>query len=178
MNLPNFLTILRILSIPVFTICLIYDHLFSALLIFVGAGITDALDGLIARVYHQKTTLGTYLDPIADKLLLSTAFITLAVLGIIPGWLTVVVIARDVIILLGILILVITSYRVEIKPTFISKVNTVFQIMTIISSLLLPYILFIKGFFPYLIWGTAFFTCLSGLQYIYIGTRYFNEKGG
>ncbi|MBW2039612.1 MAG: CDP-alcohol phosphatidyltransferase family protein [Deltaproteobacteria bacterium] len=178
MNLPNTLTILRILSIPVFTICLLYDHLFSALLIFVGAGITDALDGLIARLYNQRTTLGAYLDPIADKLLLTTAFVGLAILGIVPGWLTVIVIARDVVILLGILILILTSHKVEINPIFLSKITTVFQTLTIIGALLTPQIPFIRGSLPYLIWLTTFLTCFSGFQYIHIGSKLFNEKGG
>ena len=77
MNVPNTLTILRILSIPVFVIFLLYDRFFVALLIFIGAGITDGLDGWIARAFNQRTTIGTYLDPIADKLMLTTAFIVL-----------------------------------------------------------------------------------------------------
>jgi cardiolipin synthase len=178
MNIPNALTIVRILSIPVFVICLLYDRLFVALLIFVGAGITDGLDGLIARVYRQKTTAGAYLDPIADKLLLSTAYVVLAILGIIPGWLTVIVIARDVIIALGILILRVISHRFEVKPLFISKTTTFFQIVTIAWALLAPQSLFFKSFLPYIIWATAALTCMSGLQYIYIGTKYLNGKGG
>ncbi len=178
MNLPNSLTTLRILSIPVFTICLLYDQLFSALLIFVGAGVTDALDGLLARLYNQRTTLGAYLDPIADKLLLTTAFIGLAVLGIIPRWLTVVVIARDVIILLGILILILTSHKVEINPIFLSKATTVFQTLTVALALLTHYVPSISALLTYLIWATTLLTCFSGLQYMYIGSKYFNEKGG
>ena len=177
MNLPNTLTTLRILCIPIFTICLLYDHLFLALLIFVAAGITDALDGLIARVYDQRTTIGAYLDPIADKLLLTTAFIGLAVLGIIPRWLTVVVIARDVIILLGTLILILTSHRVEIKPTFLSKSTTVFQLSTIIAALLAAYASLIRGLLPYFVWTTACLTCISGFHYIYIGSKFSKEKG-
>jgi cardiolipin synthase len=178
MNIPNILTIVRILSIPVFVICLLYDHLFIALLIFIGAGITDGLDGLIARVYRQKTAAGAYLDPIADKLLLTTAYVVLAAKGMILVWLTVIVIARDVIIALGILILFLTSHRVEIKPVLISKTSTFFQIVTIAWALLAPYSLFLKSFLPYVIWATAALTCISGLQYIYIGTKYLNEKGG
>jgi len=178
MNIPNALTILRILTIPVFVICLLYDRHLIALLIFVGAGITDGLDGLIARVYRQKTTIGAYLDPIADKLMLTTAFIVLAVLGIIPSWLTVIVIARDVIILLGILILHLTSHKVEIKPIFLGKASTVLQIVTIAWSLLMPSFIVMKTIFPALIWVTAGLTVLSGLHYIYIGTTYFNEQGG
>ena len=124
MNIPNILTIIRILSVPVFVICLFYDRFWVALLIFVGAGITDGLDGLIARVYHQRTTTGAYLDPIADKLLLATAFIVLAILGNIPVWLTVIVIAKDVIVALGVLILFLTSRRVEVKPVLIGKTTT------------------------------------------------------
>jgi len=178
MNVPNLLTILRILSIPVFVISLLYEHLFLALLVFVGAGITDGLDGWIARVYCQRTPAGEYLDPIADKLLLTSAFIILAVLRIIPVWLTVIVIARDVIIVMGILILRLTSHRVAIKPTFISKVATCFQIATIAWALLTPYSLFLKSVFPSIIWVTGIITCITGLQYIYIGAQYLNEQGG
>jgi cardiolipin synthase len=178
MNIPNTLTIIRILSVPVFVICLLYDRFWVALLIFVGAGITDGLDGLIARVFRQKTTIGTYLDPIADKLLLTTAFIVLAILGSIPSWLTVIVIARDIIIALGVLILFLTFHKVEIRPVLIGKTTTAFQIVTIAWALLVPYSLFFKSFLPYVIWTTFALTCLSGLQYIYIGAKYLIEKGG
>jgi len=177
MNIPNTLTIVRILSVPVFVICLLYDRLFIALLIFIGAGITDGLDGWIARFYRQRTTIGAYLDPLADKLLLTSAFIVVAILGSIPSWLTVIVIARDVIIALGVLILFLTFHRVEIRPVLIGKASTVSQIVTIAWALLAPYSLFFKSFLPYCIWVTAALTCMSGLQYIYIGTKYLNEKG-
>jgi len=177
MNIPNTLTIIRILSIPAFVICLLYDRLVIALFIFIGAGITDGLDGLIARVFRQRTTIGAYLDPIADKLLLTTAFIVLAIKGSIPSWLTVIVIARDVIIAMGVLILFLTSHRVEIKPVMSGKTSTFFQIVIIAWALLVPSSPFLKSLFPYLIWLTAALTCISGLQYIYIGTKYLNEKG-
>ena len=178
MNVPNTLSILRILSIPVFVIFLLYDRFFVALLIFIGAGITDGLDGLIARVFNQKTTIGAYLDPIADKLMLITSFIVLAILRIIPGWLTVIVISRDVIILLGVLLLQLTSHKVEIKPIFIGKASTVMQLVTIAWSLVTPFSMVMKSVFPAIIWVTAGLTALSGLFYIYIGTKYFNELGG
>jgi cardiolipin synthase len=178
MNIPNVLTILRILSIPVFVIFLLYDRFFIALFIFIGAGITDGLDGLIARVFHQRTAIGAYLDPIADKLMLTTAFVFLAILGIIPSWLTVIVIARDVIILLGVLILQLTSHKVEIKPIFLGKASTVLQLATIAWSLVTPFSMLMKSIFPAIIWVTAGLTALSGLFYIYIGTKYFNELGG
>jgi cardiolipin synthase len=177
-NVPNTLSILRILSIPVFVIFLLYDRFFVALLIFIGAGITDGLDGLIARVFNQKTTIGAYLDPIADKLMLITSFIVLAILRIIPGWLTVIVISRDVIILLGVLLLQLTSHKVEIKPIFIGKASTVMQLVTIAWALVTQFSMVMKSVFPAIIWVTAGLTALSGLFYIYIGTKYFNELGG
>jgi cardiolipin synthase len=178
MKVPNFLTILRILSIPVFVISLLYEHLLLGFFVFVGAGITDGLDGWIARVYRQRTPIGEYLDPIADKLMLMSAFIVLAVLRIIPRWLTVIVITRDIIIVIGVLILFLTSHRVTIRPTFISKATTCFQIATIAWALLTPYSLFMKDIFRYIVWVAAVITCLAGLQYIYIGTQYLNEQGG
>jgi cardiolipin synthase len=177
-NLPNFLTILRILAIPVFVICLLYGRFLTALLVFIGAGITDGLDGWIARVYHQRTPTGAYLDPIADKLMMITAFIVLAVLHLIPQWLTVIVITRDVIIVLGILLLFLTARPVEIKPLFIGKATTVFQIVTIAWALVTPYSSFMHDALRYIIWGTTVLTCITGLQYIYIGTKYLNEQGG
>jgi cardiolipin synthase len=177
-NVPNTLSILRILSIPVFVIFLLYDRFFVALLIFIGAGITDGLDGLIARIFNQKTTIGAYLDPIADKLMLTTSFIVLAILGVIPGWLTVIVISRDVIILLGVLILQLTSHKVEIKPIFLGKASTVMQLVTIAWALVTQFSMVMKSVFPAIIWVTAGLTALSGLFYIYIGTKYFNELGG
>jgi cardiolipin synthase len=178
MNIPNFLTILRILAIPVFVICLLYGRFVTALFVFIGAGITDGLDGWIARVYHQRTPTGAYLDPIADKLMLTTAFIVLAVLQLIPQWLTVIVISRDVIVALGILILFLTDHPVEIKPLFIGKTATVFQIVTIAWALVTPYSPFMQDILRYIIWGTAVLTCITGLQYIYIGTKHLNEQGG
>ena len=178
MNVPNTLTILRILSIPVFVIFLLYNRFFIALLIFIGAGITDGLDGWIARVYHQRTTIGAYLDPIADKLMLTTSFIVLAILGIIPGWLTVIVIARDVIILLGISVLHLTAHKVEIKPIFMGKASTVLQLAAIAWSLVTPFSPVMTSIFPAIVWVTAAVTTLSGLHYIYIGTKYLNEQGG
>ena len=106
MNLPNILTLTRVLLIPLFVILIINKHFGWALITFAIAGITDGIDGLIARITHQRTELGAYLDPIADKLLLFAAFITLAIIEIIPSWLVVIVITRDVIILVGFLVMI------------------------------------------------------------------------
>src|SRR4030042_5482759 len=108
MNLPNLLTLTRVLLIPVFVIFILDHSYLYALITFAIAGITDGVDGLLARLTRQKTELGAYLDPIADKLLIVSAYITLAIIEIIPSWLAVIVITRDVIIMLGILVMLLT----------------------------------------------------------------------
>jgi cardiolipin synthase len=140
-----------------------------ALMVFVYAAITDGLDGLLARYFRQQSVLGSYLDPIADKLLLTSGFITLAVLKLIPGWLTVLVISRDVFIVLAFAIFVLFDIKVASKPTLISKFTTVAQLSTIMITLIaleLPMVLIIEQ--P-LYWITAVLTILSGLHYVYIG---------
>jgi cardiolipin synthase len=140
------------------------------------AGITDGVDGLIARITHQRTELGAYLDPIADKLLLFSAFITLAIIEVIPSWLVVIVITRDVIILVGFLVMFLTNYHPKINPSLLSKMTTVFQILTIVLVLFTGYYPVLKQISMIAIYGTAVMTVLSGAHYIYIGTRILNEK--
>jgi cardiolipin synthase (CMP-forming) len=176
MNLPNSLTLLRILLIPVFVI-MIMDKLYGwALITFAVAGVTDGLDGLIARITHQRTELGAYLDPIADKLLLTAAFVTLAIIDIIPNWLTVIVITRDLIILLGVFVLNLTNHRPKIRPTLVSKVTTGFQISVILLVLLAGYNPAFSLLSDIAIYGATLFTILSGAHYIYFGTRMLNGK--
>ncbi len=176
MNLPNTLTILRVLLIPAFVIFIINHNHIYALLTFAIAGITDGLDGLLARLTHQKTELGAYLDPIADKLLLVSAYLSLAIVEILPGWLSVIVITRDVIILLGTLVIILISRPPKIHPSFISKMTTTFQITTVLFALLGQFHAPFKLLTPVAIYGTTFLTILSGIHYIYVGTRIFNQK--
>ena len=170
------MTLIRVLLIPLFVIFIINKLFEWALITFAVAGITDGIDGLIARITHQRTELGAYLDPIADKLLLSSAFITLAIIEIIPSWLTVIVITRDVIILIGFLVLLLTNYRPKIQPSFVSKVTTGFQISTILLVLMTRYNPIFQQFSTIAIYGTTLFTILSGSHYIYVGTRILNGK--
>ena len=137
MNIPNFLSLLRIILVPVIVIFLIQESYTKALLIFVIAGLTDALDGAVARLLKKQTELGSFLDPLADKILLSTSFIALAIFNLIPSWLAVIVISRDFIILLGIATLSVMSVTYEIKPVFVSKITTTLQITTVFFALLL-----------------------------------------
>jgi len=162
--------------IPLFVILIINKHLDWALLTFAIAGITDGLDGLIARLTHQRTELGAYLDPIADKLLLFAAFVSLAIIEVIPSWLVVIVITRDVIILMGFLVMFLTGYNPKINPSLLSKTTTTFQIVTILFVLMAWYFPAFKHLSVVAVYGTAIITILSGIQYIYIGTRMLNEK--
>ncbi len=177
-NIPNMLTLCRILLTPLFVIFLIRDLFVSALLVFTIAAISDGLDGFIARVFNQRTTLGAYLDPIADKLLLSSAFISLAVLEIIPAWLTVIVISRDVIIFIGIAVLTLTSKTFAMNPSLVSKCTTVAQLITVFAVLIESNITFfgyLGHFDSVLFWTAAGLTILSGLHYIYIGLNILQE---
>lgn len=170
-NVPNMLTITRILCTPLFVILLLKDQYLFALGVFTFAGITDGLDGLWARGFNQRTRLGAYLDPIADKLLLMASYISLAVLGIMPSWLSVIVITRDVLIVLGIAVFTITAMPVEIKPSLVSKLTTVIQLATVFWMLLdLPGAA-AHAFDQTLFWATAALTIVSGMHYIYLGMR-------
>lgn len=176
MNIANSFTILRILSIPLFIILLSYDHHQAALIIFVLAAITDALDGFFARVFKQKTDLGAYLDPIADKLLLSSSFVALAMLKLIPVWLTILVLSRDIIISLGILVLWVNTFQIEINPTFISKCTTLFQIITIGAALSFHVVQEKSFTLTPLYWTTGVLTIASGCHYIIRGLKIIGEK--
>lgn len=176
MNIPNILTFFRILLVPLIVILIIRKSFFYVLIAFVCAGITDALDGFLARILKQQTVLGAYLDPVADKALIASSFVSLSIFHFMPGWLAVIVISRDFIILLGILILFIMSVSVEMKPTIISKLTTVCQMLTVFL------VLFFNSFIDYrneellttMFWLTAFVTVISGLHYIHRGIQYVN----
>ena len=175
-NVPNTLTLLRILLTPLFAICLI-KHFFSfALLVFAIATVSDGMDGLMARLFHQKTTLGAYLDPAADKLLLTTAFVTLAIQELIPSWLSVIVITRDVLILFGIALFIITGREFQPVPSILSKITTVAQLACVLSVLVAfeaPGVAQVQG--P-LFGFAAAMTMVSGFQYIYRGLNILQEE--
>ncbi len=171
MSIPNLITLIRIVLIPWFAILLINGSLNQALWVFAGAAVTDGLDGLTARWFSQKTRLGSFLDPIADKMLLSTAYIALAVLKAIPVWLTVIVISRDVVILLGVSILFLNQIDFEIKPSIYSKMTTIFQLLLILSVLSSGYIPLSHFVRQGLILITFILTVFSGLHYIYSGLK-------
>jgi cardiolipin synthase len=170
------MTLLRVLLIPLFVIFIINKAFGWALITFALAGITDGIDGLVARITHQRTELGAYLDPIADKLLLIAAYVTLAIIEILPSWLAVIVVTRDVIILLGLLVLILLNYHPKIQPSLVSKVTTFFQISTILLVFMTDYALIFKQLSAIAIYGTALFTIISGSHYIYWGAQILNGK--
>jgi len=174
MNLPNFLTLTRILLVPFFVTAVVYRHFSYAIGIFFVAGVTDGLDGLLARSLHQKTKLGAILDPLADKLLLTSAYVTLGTLHLIPFWLPVVVVSRDVIIALGMLVIVLFGYSYEIRPRMVSKVTTVFQIVTVLAVLCSQYCPYLPHYLLGLYVITVIFTVASGLYYMYLGMKILN----
>ena len=181
LNLPNFLTILRIVAIPVFLILLTSGEMGAALLIFVLAGLTDSLDGAIARLTNSRTTLGAYMDPLADKMLILSAFAALALMDVVPRWLAVIVISRDVIILLGYLSLfLLTQQLMEIRPSAISKAATFLDLVTLSTILLSLWRadLTSAGTRQVLFVITGSVTTVSGIHYIHRGLRWYQQKGG
>src|SRR5262245_50392077 len=120
---PNQLTLLRLVFIPPVILFILYGHYRSAFALVTIAGTTDAFDGLLARRLGQQTTLGTYLDPIADKLLLTSSFVALGYAGQIPLWLVILVLSRDIIILATVLVIVLTTQMRKFPPSFYGKAN-------------------------------------------------------
>ena len=177
MTIPNLLTISRVLLTPLLVIFLLEDRLSAALVVFIVAGITDGLDGLIARLYLQKSKLGAFLDPLADKLLLATTYVLLAVKNIVPSWLTVIVLSRDVLIVLGVFVLFMQDLPFEIKPTIASKLTTCAQIFTAIitmaSAIATPHPLLKTSLFHI----TAGVTIVSWAQYMVKGIRIMQGAG-
>ncbi len=132
---PNLLTLTRLFIIPSLVIEILDGHYVASFALFILAGISDALDGLLARWLSQKTTLGQYLDPIADKLLLSTLFLVLTHVGLIPRYVTVLVFSRDLGILLIATLLFATGSLRDFRPSLFGKLNTLIQIMALIAVL-------------------------------------------
>ncbi len=175
MNLPNSITIIRVILIPFFINLMVYGYYREALIVFVAAGITDALDGAIARLTKQQTELGAFLDPMADKLLIVSSFVTLVLLGRLPVWLVIIVVSRDVILAFGALIIYVTMHDLRVKPSFIGKTTTLLQLIVITLSLvLINYDTDYDGELGLMLilqWATALVTIASGVQYVLRGMK-------
>ena len=170
---PNQLTLLRMVFLPLIVLSLLGGHNGWALTLFVAAGITDFFDGKLARRLHQQTTLGQYLDPVADKLLLSTMFLVLSVLHRIPWKFTVVVFGRDVSILIVSAVLYVTTSLRDFSPSVFGKANTTAQVLAVFLVLLLPVYRaeWIQIGRLLALWATFAFTIISGVHYAFLGAQ-------
>ena len=174
MGLANWLTTLRILLIPVFVTLLVYRQAGWAVVVFCAASLTDILDGSIARMRGTQTRLGAFLDPVADKLLISSAFITLTYLKVIPFWIAAVVVSRDLILSVGVLVIHVAGGTVHPTPSWLGKASTLFQMTTVLSAMLAFYFKMLMSLPRAAAWVTAFFTVASGLQYLVLGLKQLN----
>ncbi len=129
LNLPNLITLLRVILVPVVFWLLITDQTQLAFVLFIVAGISDAVDGYLAKTFGWQTELGAYLDPLADKLLIVSIFLALGVDGKLPLWLVVGVVSRDILIVIAVILSWLLSNPVRIRPLIVSKANTVAQII-------------------------------------------------
>ena len=185
-TVPNLLTVFRMVLIPVFVSLLFYQRFIIALAIFIVAGLTDGLDGLLARRFDQRSQLGTILDPIADKLMLVTAFIVLSMRSVypqpvpshlpVPFWVTVAVISRDVFILVGAAAInIVTGFR-GFRPSLLGKVNTTVQIVAIGIIMLAASLPYGTGYYLPTLYATIFgFAVLSGAHYVFFVSKLLNE---
>jgi len=166
LNIPNSLTLLRMLLVPVIVWLILAEQMYAAFLTFLLAGLSDALDGLIAKQFNLVTPLGTYLDPLADKILLVSIYVTLGIQEDLPSWLVILVVSRDFLIIGGIIFTFLLELNITIVPSKLSKLNTFCQI------LLAAFVLADKGLeagfngaidlFVYVVAAT---TVLSGIAY-------------
>ncbi|HEV8189714.1 MAG TPA: CDP-alcohol phosphatidyltransferase family protein [Pyrinomonadaceae bacterium] len=185
-TVPNLLTVFRMVLIPVFVSLLFYQRFLLALGIFILAGITDGLDGLLARRFNQKSQLGTILDPIADKLMLVTSFVVLSMRSVfpqplpshlpVPFWVTVAVISRDVFILVGAAAInIVTGFR-GFRPSMLGKINTVVQIFAIAIIIFAASVPYGTGYYLPTLYSTVFaFSVLSGAHYVFFVSKLVNE---
>lgn len=185
-TVPNMLTIFRMVLIPIFVTLLFYQRFLLALTVFVVAGITDGLDGLLARRFDQRSQLGTVLDPIADKLMLVTAFVVLSMRSVfpqpvpshlpVPFWVTVAVISRDVFIVVGAAAInIMTGFR-GFRPSWLGKLNTTVQIIAIAAIMFAASFPYGTGYYLPTIYTTVFaLAVLSGVHYVFFASKLLNE---
>ncbi len=167
LTVPNQLTLLRMVVLPFVLISMIYGQHTASLWLFVAAAVTDVIDGVVARRFNQKTRLGQYLDPIADKLLLSSCFVAQSVNGAIPWWVTILVLLRDVMIIAIVLVVVLTTSVRSFPPSLLGKANTIVQFSTLLTVLLNNVIQagWLQGVITALVAMTAVTTVFSAVHY-------------
>jgi cardiolipin synthase len=171
LTVANQLTLLRIALIPAFVILVVYGYLGWALLVFAVAGLTDALDGLIARRAGQKSTLGAWLDPMADKLLALTTFVVLTVPGLglqnrLPIWLTVLIFSRDVVIVLTVAIVNLAIGRRTFRPSIFGKIATATYMLTAVAAMFYNYLGYKSVVVDLFVYASLAITLISSLDYV------------
>jgi cardiolipin synthase len=172
LNIPNTLTIGRIVIIPVFLTAVIYKRYDYAFYLFIVAAITDTFDGLFARLKDQRTSLGMFLDPLADKFLIVTSIIILSVYGWIPKWLAITVISRDIIVVIGWFLIYLVSGTAKVEPSLLGRATIWVQSVFIAYVLMNMTFLSLPAVYkPVLQWITAGITIISGLHYVYRGLK-------
>ncbi|HKF43930.1 MAG TPA: CDP-alcohol phosphatidyltransferase family protein [Thermoanaerobaculia bacterium] len=180
-TLPNFITLLRLAALPFFLFSIAAGRLDVALLIFVAAGISDGIDGYLARRFDMRSALGAYLDPIADKLLMMSSYLFLAVPSFpaavkVPVWLAVLVISRDLLLLTVALLLILTSGHRQFPPTWLGKVTTVTLILTILFVLCANLWSWPMAIVQIAFGAAATTTVLSGFHYVYLVSKSQGER--
>ena len=182
MTYANLVTLFRLLMIPLFLVAVTYGRIKWAFFIFLAAGVSDLMDGILARVCGEKTPFGAILDPMADKLILTTAFISLslpssALAHPMPVWLPVLTISRDVFIVVLALLMNITLEVKRFPPSIFGKVCTFFQISYTVGILLQNSFGLLGAVVSGLMWAVVSFTVLSGLHYLWRAKMVSKEKG-
>ena len=172
MNLPNVLSLFRLCLTAFFILAITYQRYTLALALFVAQAVSDLLDGFFARMMHKKTDLGAWLDPIADKVMLVSSYLVLWFQEIIPLWVVGIVLLRDVVLILGFLVLHLLSYRMVPSPTLLGKATTLFQMITILYLLWST----TREFQGYFFYVTAALTAFSGFQYVLLGFTALSRK--
>ncbi len=175
-TIPNFLSLARMGLIPLFIIAVLDGESRKALLIFAIAGLTDAVDGAIARFWNQESPLGAYLDPVADKLLLTSAYVVLSFPTLnqgaqIPLWVTVLVLARDVLMVAVALILYLAVGIKKFPPSVLGKINTLFQVAAVVLVLFSAILRQLEPIASWTLMAVAVLTVVSGLNYVYRYSR-------
>ncbi|MFC1673481.1 CDP-alcohol phosphatidyltransferase family protein [Pseudomonadota bacterium] len=172
MNIPNLISISRILAVPLAVWLITDGHMLWAFWVFIAAGVSDALDGFIAKQFNMETELGKYLDPIADKALLVSVYVSLGISGHLPSWVVILVVFRDFTIVGGALLLETVTHSLTMHPIMVSKVNTVLQI--VLAAVVLAdagYNIQLNGWLDILIGLTIITTVLSGFAYLVVLLR-------
>jgi cardiolipin synthase len=171
-TLPNAITFARLCAVPGAVWLVLHQRLDLAFWLFVAAGISDGVDGWLARVRNSRSRLGAILDPVADKALLVSMYVTLAAVGVLPDWLAILVVFRDLVIVGGVLVLYVLGQPPAIQPIMLSKANTVLQIALAAFALLVAGWGFAAGpLLDLLILATAASTVASGAAYVWRAAR-------